>query len=129
MLLKGQFEEHLHQQVHISLYVYYGGCRKKDLRLLREQDVVITTYSTLASDFKVRIYLKLVNFLTSSFAKFLKRRFNLSYNLRCKQSSNLSYFIPSFTRVYNGSLDLYLVVPKSLAFVFYSIKPSIYSIL
>ncbi|KAK3777641.1 hypothetical protein RRG08_021753 [Elysia crispata] len=48
----GQFEEHLHQQVHISLYVYYGGCRKKDLRLLREQDVVITTYSTLASDFK-----------------------------------------------------------------------------
>ena len=30
----------------------------------------------------------------------------------------LSYFIPSFTSVYNGSLDLYIDVPKSLGFFF-----------
>ncbi|GFR86838.1 helicase-like transcription factor [Elysia marginata] len=48
----GQFEEHVDQHVHISLYVYYGGSRKKDVQLLKQQDVVITTYSTLASDFK-----------------------------------------------------------------------------
>ena len=30
----------------------------------------------------------------------------------------LSYFIPSFTRVCYGYLDLYIFVPKSLAFVF-----------
>ena len=31
---------------------------------------------------------------------------------------SLSYFILTFTHVYNGSLDLCIVVPKSLAFVF-----------
>ncbi|RUS82734.1 hypothetical protein EGW08_009514, partial [Elysia chlorotica] len=59
----GQFEEHVHPQVHFSLYVYYGGCRKKDIQLLRQQDVVITTYSTLAADFKVRIPLHQVEWL------------------------------------------------------------------
>ena len=48
-----QLEEHVHRNVHLSVYLYYGSGRTKNSFLLEEQDVVITTYLTVSSDFKV----------------------------------------------------------------------------
>ncbi|CAL1531404.1 unnamed protein product, partial [Lymnaea stagnalis] len=48
-----QFEAHVQKTVHIFLHVYYGQNRTKTFAFLKNQDVVITTYSTLASDFKM----------------------------------------------------------------------------
>ncbi|KAK0069593.1 helicase-like transcription factor [Biomphalaria pfeifferi] len=47
-----QFDEHVDRSVQINLHVYYGPKRTNDITFLLEQDVVITTYATLSSDFK-----------------------------------------------------------------------------
>ncbi|CAL1540850.1 unnamed protein product [Lymnaea stagnalis] len=47
-----QFEEHIADNVLINLHVYYGQKRTLDVEFLKGQDVVVTTYSTLMSDFK-----------------------------------------------------------------------------
>ncbi|NXP70429.1 HLTF factor, partial [Ramphastos sulfuratus] len=49
-----QFEQHIHQDFHVSIYVYYGSDRSKDPSVLSEQDVVLTTYSVLAADYGTR---------------------------------------------------------------------------
>ncbi|KAM6414608.1 helicase-like transcription factor isoform 2-T2 [Rhynochetos jubatus] len=49
-----QFEQHIHQDFPVRVYVYYGSDRSKDPSLLSEQDVVLTTYNVLAADFGVR---------------------------------------------------------------------------
>ncbi|KAH9523505.1 hypothetical protein Btru_040176 [Bulinus truncatus] len=47
-----QFDEHVDRSVKILLHVYYGPKRTTDVAFLLEQDVIITTYATLSSDFK-----------------------------------------------------------------------------
>ncbi|XP_059159117.1 helicase-like transcription factor [Physella acuta] len=47
-----QFEEHIHKTVCLHLHVYYGPKRTNNVEFLQDQDVIITTYSTLMSDFK-----------------------------------------------------------------------------
>ncbi|KAL5004275.1 hypothetical protein ScPMuIL_017731 [Solemya velum] len=47
-----QLEAHVHENVHLEIYTYYGQGRVKDSSVLSKQDVVLTTYSTLAADFK-----------------------------------------------------------------------------
>jgi len=45
-----QFDAHVHDGL-LSVYTYYGSERTKDQNLLAEQDVVLTTYQTLSSEF------------------------------------------------------------------------------
>ncbi|XP_042314519.1 helicase-like transcription factor [Sceloporus undulatus] len=49
-----QFEQHVDPDVQLNLYVYYGSERSKDPAILSRQDVVLTTYSVLASDYGAR---------------------------------------------------------------------------
>ncbi|XP_054022731.1 helicase-like transcription factor [Dryobates pubescens] len=49
-----QFEQHIHQDFQVKVYVYYGSDRSKDPSVLSEQDVVLTTYSILATDYGTR---------------------------------------------------------------------------
>ncbi|XP_074954857.1 helicase-like transcription factor [Phalacrocorax aristotelis] len=49
-----QFEQHIHQDFHVNIYVYYGSDRSKDPSVLSEQDIVLTTYNILASDYGIR---------------------------------------------------------------------------
>ncbi|NXN30303.1 HLTF factor, partial [Nycticryphes semicollaris] len=49
-----QFEQHIHQDFHVNIYVYYGPDRSKDPSVLSEQDIVLTTYNILATDYGVR---------------------------------------------------------------------------
>ncbi|NWU65379.1 HLTF factor, partial [Pterocles burchelli] len=49
-----QFEQHIHQDFHVNIYVYYGSDRSKDPSVLSKQDIVLTTYNILATDYGVR---------------------------------------------------------------------------
>ncbi|KFQ70477.1 Helicase-like transcription factor, partial [Phaethon lepturus] len=49
-----QFEQHIHQDFHVNIYVYYGSDRSKDPSFLSEQDIVLTTYNILATDYGIR---------------------------------------------------------------------------
>ena len=48
--LQDQFDIHVHDGL-LNVYTYYGSERTKDQNLLAEQDVVLTTYQTLSSEF------------------------------------------------------------------------------
>ncbi|KAM8804821.1 helicase-like transcription factor [Eudromia elegans] len=48
-----QFEQHSSQDFHLNIYVYYGSDRNKDPAILSKQDVVLTTYNILASDYGI----------------------------------------------------------------------------
>ncbi|XP_061861855.1 helicase-like transcription factor isoform X2 [Colius striatus] len=49
-----QFEQHIHQDFHVNIYVYYGSDRSKDPSVLSAQDIVLTTYNILVTDYGVR---------------------------------------------------------------------------
>ncbi|KAJ6669426.1 hypothetical protein lerEdw1_008235 [Lerista edwardsae] len=49
-----QFEQHVDAGVGLNIYVYYGSERNKDPAILSKQDVVLTTYNVLASDYGAR---------------------------------------------------------------------------
>nr|XP_042709590.1 helicase-like transcription factor isoform X3 [Chrysemys picta bellii] len=49
-----QFEQHIRPDVHLNIYVYYGPDRSKDPSFLSKQDIVLTTYNILASDYGSR---------------------------------------------------------------------------
>ncbi|XP_077988188.1 helicase-like transcription factor [Glandiceps talaboti] len=49
-----QFEEHVKPNVDVSFYTYYGNERTKHAWKLEQQDVVLTTYNTLAVEFKTK---------------------------------------------------------------------------
>ncbi|NWQ80691.1 HLTF factor, partial [Columbina picui] len=49
-----QFDQHIHQDFHVNIYVYYGSDRNKDPSVLSEQDIVLTTYNILATDYGIR---------------------------------------------------------------------------
>uniref|UniRef100_A0A3Q2PPV1 Helicase like transcription factor n=1 Tax=Fundulus heteroclitus TaxID=8078 RepID=A0A3Q2PPV1_FUNHE len=48
-----QFEQHVHADVKLSVYLYYGPERNRSKTFLSSQDVVITTYNVLSADFGV----------------------------------------------------------------------------
>ncbi|XP_069104006.1 helicase-like transcription factor [Argopecten irradians] len=60
---QNQLEDHLHENAHLEIYTYYGSSRTKDPTLLSKQDVVLTTYSTLAADAKGKNILVKVDWL------------------------------------------------------------------
>ncbi|NWX48779.1 HLTF factor, partial [Steatornis caripensis] len=49
-----QFEQHIHGDFRVNIYVYYGSDRSKDPSVLSEQDIVLTTYNILATDYGIR---------------------------------------------------------------------------
>lgn len=46
-----QFEQHVHANVKLNVYLYYGSERNRSKKFLSSQDVVITTYNVLSADF------------------------------------------------------------------------------
>uniref|UniRef100_A0A3B5M438 Uncharacterized protein n=1 Tax=Xiphophorus couchianus TaxID=32473 RepID=A0A3B5M438_9TELE len=46
-----QFEQHLRSNVKLNIYLYYGSERNRSKTFLSSQDVVITTYNVLSTDF------------------------------------------------------------------------------
>ncbi|CAC5360736.1 SMARCA3 [Mytilus coruscus] len=50
-----QFEDHIHENVHLDIYTYYGSSRTKDPKIIGQQDIVLTTYSTVTADAKTSI--------------------------------------------------------------------------
>ena len=56
LLLIGQdqLEEHIHENIHLDIYTYYGPSRIKNPKVLAEKDIVLTTYSILSYDSKVK---------------------------------------------------------------------------
>ncbi|XP_030910801.1 helicase-like transcription factor [Melopsittacus undulatus] len=49
-----QFEQHIHQDFHVNIYIYYGSDRSRDPSFLSEQDIVLTTYNILATDYGMK---------------------------------------------------------------------------
>ncbi|XP_035693746.1 helicase-like transcription factor [Branchiostoma floridae] len=47
-----QLEEHVHPNVDLHIYTYYGPDRTKDHKVLEQQDIVLTTYQMMAMDAK-----------------------------------------------------------------------------
>ncbi|KAM4043571.1 helicase-like transcription factor isoform 2-T4 [Anomaloglossus baeobatrachus] len=46
-----QFEQHVEGEVDLNIYVYYGPERSRDVNTLSQQDVVLTSYSTVTHDY------------------------------------------------------------------------------
>ena len=49
--LKDQICSHVHPDVSLQVYMYYGAERLRDVKFLRQQDIVLTTYPTLTNDY------------------------------------------------------------------------------
>lgn len=48
-----QFEQHVSANVKVNVYLYYGPERNRSPKFLLSQDVVITTYNVLSTEFGV----------------------------------------------------------------------------
>lgn len=55
-----QFEQHVRVDVKLNVYLYYGPERCRDPDFLAGQDVVLSTYNVLSSDFSVSGSLEMV---------------------------------------------------------------------
>lgn len=51
--VQDQLEQHLQHNVKPNIYLYYGSERNRSESFLSSQDVVITTYNVLSSEFGV----------------------------------------------------------------------------
>uniref|UniRef100_A0A8C6Q8Y5 Helicase like transcription factor n=1 Tax=Nothobranchius furzeri TaxID=105023 RepID=A0A8C6Q8Y5_NOTFU len=49
--LQDQFKQHMNPDVKLNIYLYYGPDRNRNKKFLSSQDVVITTYNVLSTDF------------------------------------------------------------------------------
>jgi len=55
MLTQDQLEQHVDEHVQLQIFTYYGQSRTSNVKQLAENDIVLTTYQTLAADSKVYI--------------------------------------------------------------------------
>lgn len=53
-VFQAEIEAHV-RPGYLSLHVHYGQTRSKDARVLAQNDVVITTYGVLASEFSAEV--------------------------------------------------------------------------
>ncbi|KAM4723825.1 helicase-like transcription factor isoform 1-T4 [Anableps anableps] len=58
-----QFEQHVQSNVKLNIYLYYGSERNRSKTFLSSQDVVITTYNVLSTDFGNKSPLHGINWL------------------------------------------------------------------
>uniref|UniRef100_A0AAV2JHR4 Helicase-like transcription factor n=1 Tax=Knipowitschia caucasica TaxID=637954 RepID=A0AAV2JHR4_KNICA len=58
-----QFEQHVSVNVKLNMYLYYGAERNRSQKFLSSQDVVITTYNVLSTDFGNKSPLHKINWL------------------------------------------------------------------
>uniref|UniRef100_A0AAQ6A2M1 Helicase-like transcription factor n=1 Tax=Amphiprion ocellaris TaxID=80972 RepID=A0AAQ6A2M1_AMPOC len=58
-----QFEQHVHSNVKLNVYLYYGSERNRSKKFLSSQDVVVTTYNVLSSEFGNKSPLHGINWL------------------------------------------------------------------
>ncbi|MEQ2247035.1 hypothetical protein ILYODFUR_005157 [Ilyodon furcidens] len=58
-----QFEQHVHSSMKLNIYLYYGSERNRNKTFLSSQDVVITTYNVLSTDFGNKGPLHRINWL------------------------------------------------------------------
>ncbi|XP_020774681.2 LOW QUALITY PROTEIN: helicase-like transcription factor [Boleophthalmus pectinirostris] len=58
-----QFEQHVSVNVKLNVYLYYGSERNRSQKFLSSQDVVITTYNVLSTDFGNKSPLHQINWL------------------------------------------------------------------
>jgi len=53
VIQQDELEKHIDEHIQIQVFTYYGQSRTSNIKQLAENDVVLTTYQTLASDSKV----------------------------------------------------------------------------
>ncbi|XP_029973558.1 helicase-like transcription factor [Salarias fasciatus] len=58
-----QFEQHVHANKKVKVYLYYGTERNRSQKFLSSQDVVITTYNVISADFGNKSPLHGINWL------------------------------------------------------------------
>lgn len=58
-----QFEQHVNPNIKINVYLYYGSERNRSQKFLSSQDVVLTTYNVLSTDFGNKSPLHKINWL------------------------------------------------------------------
>ena len=51
--IQDQLEDHVDERVQLQVFTYYGPNRTSKVKQFAENDVVLTTYQTLAADSKV----------------------------------------------------------------------------
>uniref|UniRef100_A0A672JGR7 Helicase-like transcription factor n=1 Tax=Salarias fasciatus TaxID=181472 RepID=A0A672JGR7_SALFA len=61
--LQDQFEQHVHANKKVKVYLYYGTERNRSQKFLSSQDVVITTYNVISADFGNKSPLHGINWL------------------------------------------------------------------
>ena len=59
-----ELEKHVDAHVQLQVFTYYGQSRTANIKQLAENDIVLTTYQTLASDSKVCLVMLLLFLLS-----------------------------------------------------------------
>ena len=47
-----QFGKHVNPNIDLQIYIYYGPDRVRDIPFLKQHDIVISTYGTVAADYR-----------------------------------------------------------------------------
>uniref|UniRef100_A0A8C1GG66 Helicase-like transcription factor n=1 Tax=Cyprinus carpio TaxID=7962 RepID=A0A8C1GG66_CYPCA len=108
-----QFEQHIRADVTLKVYLYYGAERKRSVKLLSEQDVVLTTYNVLSSDFgnKANSPLHKVNWLRVVLDEgHVVRNPNALQSKAVLELQSERRWILSGTPIQNSLKDLYMLM-------------------
>ncbi|XP_071089025.1 helicase-like transcription factor [Haliotis cracherodii] len=113
---QGQFEEHAHPNVHIDVHLYYGNQRCKDVNLLKQKDVVITTYGILLSEFKEYLTTGLSPLMTIEWLRVVLDEGHCIRNPKAKQTKAVltlqsqRKWVLTGTPIQNRMLDLWPLI-------------------
>uniref|UniRef100_A0A8C2Q8L3 Helicase-like transcription factor n=1 Tax=Cyprinus carpio TaxID=7962 RepID=A0A8C2Q8L3_CYPCA len=108
-----QCEQHIRTDVTLKVYLYYGAERKRSVKLLSEQDVVLTTYNVLSSDFgnKANSPLHKVNWLRVVLDEgHVVRNPNALQSKAVLELQSERRWILSGTPIQNSLKDLYMLM-------------------
>uniref|UniRef100_A0A8C1G738 Helicase-like transcription factor n=1 Tax=Cyprinus carpio TaxID=7962 RepID=A0A8C1G738_CYPCA len=111
--IQDQFEQHIRADVTLKVYLYYGAERKRSVKLLSEQDVVLTTYNVLSSDFgnKANSPLHKVNWLRVVLDEgHVVRNPNALQSKAVLELQSERRWILSGTPIQNSLKDLYMLM-------------------